>query len=245
MQQFPHAFFFFFFSHILLPFILTTIFYSNHARCWTGFPSDHATCVNSTAVLRSVVVKPWCDNAISTVCGTAVSALANYDHLINLKAFGVPPSRLGSCEVNLLFYEPYPSFPFTYDICVEAFQSITIDCMLIGYGKHAGKNHQAGVRGVVYNENGEDGSAENPMFAALEPTSPGFMVGPPDAYGNISAVDLTHIVPGNVAQFNESCIDKRGTRICQLPDVPYDHASAVSMLLTEATPVPARKRARR
>ncbi|KAI4168223.1 MAG: hypothetical protein LQ343_006551 [Gyalolechia ehrenbergii] len=164
------------------------------------FPSDHATCVNNSAELNDVTVQPYCDNAISTVCNVA-QALAGSFNLRNYKAVGIPPlSGRGACEVNILFFEPRPAFQFNYSTCVEAFQSITIDCMLIGYGKHAGKGHQSGVRGVLYNPEGKDNSSTNPMFSALEAANPGYIVGPPGAYGEIYALDLTRHVPGNVVK---------------------------------------------
>ncbi|KAL8938058.1 MAG: hypothetical protein Q9211_003389 [Gyalolechia sp. 1 TL-2023] len=180
----------------LLP--LALIFLPSIAAEPNIYPSGHATCVNSSAQLDDVTVKPYCDNAVSTVCNTAVEALAGSANLSNFKATGIPPPRgRGACEVNLLFSEPRPTFRFNYSACVEAFQSITIDCMLIGYGKHAGKGHQSGVRGVLYNPEGDDNSSTNPMFSALDATSPGYIVGPPGSYGEIFAVDLTPYVPGN------------------------------------------------
>ncbi|KAL8944517.1 MAG: hypothetical protein Q9216_000427 [Gyalolechia sp. 2 TL-2023] len=162
------------------------------------YPSGFPTCVNNSAELNDVTVQPYCDNAISTVCGTVAEALARSSDLSNYRATGIPPPLgRGSCEVYILFSESQPAFDFNYSICVEAFQSITIDCMLIGYGRHAGKGHQSGVRGVLYNSEGTDNSSTNPVFAALEPTNPGYIVGPPGSYGLISAVDLTEDVPGN------------------------------------------------
>ena len=185
-------------SLYLLSFAFTCI-QSTHAQRHP-YTSDYATCVNSSANLDYVTVKPYCDRAISTVCSTAVSAMDASKNVSNYKAVGGPPNWVGGCEVQLLFLEPRPAFLFDYDICVQGFQSITIDCMLIGYGKHAGKKpgHQSGVRGVVYNMRGNDSSATNPQFSALDAANPGYLVGPPYAYGNISALDLTKNVPGNV-----------------------------------------------
>lgn len=62
--------------------------------------------------------------------------------------------------------------------------------MLIGIGKFAGAGHQAGVKGVVFdNETG---------FSALDSSRPGYLVGPPEYYGDIGAVDLTAHVIGNL-----------------------------------------------
>lgn len=184
--------------------ILLAIFLPFVAADYDIYPSDKATCVNNSAELNDVRVQPYCDNAIATVCGTVIEAIAASSPLSNYRANGVPPpTGRGSCEVNILFLEPFPKFPFDYDTCVEGFQSITIDCMLIGYGKHAGKGHQSGVRGVLYNANGYDNSSTNPIFAALEATSPGYIVGPPDSYGLIYAKDLTSKVPGNAKPRSE------------------------------------------
>ncbi|KAL8720844.1 MAG: hypothetical protein Q9225_002361 [Loekoesia sp. 1 TL-2023] len=183
-------------SSLVLLLVATSLPFT-HARRAT-YPSDYATCVNASADLDPVTVKPYCDNAISTVCSTAVSAIAASSNLSNYKAVGIPPNFIGACEVDLLFFEPRPTFNFTYETCVHGFQSITIDCMLIGYGKHAGDGHQSGVRGVVYDPQGNESSLSNPVFSALEAASPGFLVGAPLSYGNISAEDLTASVPENV-----------------------------------------------
>lgn len=185
------------------------------------YPSDKATCVNNSAQLNDVKVQPYCDNAISTICGTVVETMAASRPLSNYRAHGIPPPfGRGTCEVNILFLEPFPSFPFDYATCVEGFQSITIDCMLIGYGKHAGKGHQSGVRGVLYNANGFDNSSTNPMFSALDRTGPGYIVGPPESYGIIFAKDLTSNVPGNAVIRTASCHNKNGTHVCEMPPAP-------------------------
>ncbi|KAL8840451.1 MAG: hypothetical protein Q9170_001327 [Blastenia crenularia] len=163
----------------------------------TPFQSNAPTCVNSSATLSSVTVQPYCDNPISTICSTVVADIAAAKPLTNYKAVGVPPYAIGACEVTILFFQPWPAPYLTYESCVESFESITIDCMLIGIGKYAGKGHQAGVRGVVFDRSGVDGSASHPQFAALGADSPGFIVGPPFAYGNITATDLTDKVLGN------------------------------------------------
>ncbi|KAI4130900.1 MAG: hypothetical protein LQ338_001497 [Usnochroma carphineum] len=180
------------FSHssLLLFFSITHILSGTRAQ-GANFSSDYPTCANAKSRLLPVIVQPYCDNAIITVCGTVNATLANSSPLDNYKATGT--NRVaGACEVQILFADPRPAFAFDYHKCVQEFESITIDCMLIGVGKWAKKGHQAGVRGVTFDP--------NYGFQALGPSNPGYLVGPPEYYPNESAEDLTAEVPGNAPE---------------------------------------------
>ncbi|KAI4159458.1 MAG: hypothetical protein L6R39_000360 [Caloplaca ligustica] len=183
--MYKHSFFRF---PLLMSFLLVLNISPSALAQSVNFTSDRATCANANANLAPVTVQPYCDNAIIVVCSTVNATLAAGGMLADYKAVG--NNLLSPCEIQILFYEPLPAFTFDYDLCVKDFESITIDCMLIGKGKYAGEGHQAGVRGVVFNP--------GLGFSALHASSPGYLAGPPDYYPVASEpVDLTDTLVGN------------------------------------------------
>ena len=81
---------------------------------------------------------------------------------------------------------------------MKDFQSITIECMLVGSGRFAWEGAQAGVKGITYHADGQDSSVSNPIFTATGAGgSPGYMVGPPSWYGNLSVPDVSSSIPNN------------------------------------------------
>ncbi|KAL8648082.1 MAG: hypothetical protein Q9210_005195 [Variospora velana] len=174
------------FTALLLPFLLPIFLrtQSTHAQI-TIFPSDQPNCANENSSIPFVLVQPNCDDAVSAVCNAMQSRIASNTSLTNLRAIG--NNGWGPCEVRLLFPDPPPQ-GLSFNDCVKGFWTITIDCMLIGKGKEAFKNRQAGVRGVGYEEGNN--------FTAPDPASPGYMAGPPLYYpGEDNAEEVE--VPGN------------------------------------------------
>lgn len=173
----------------------------------TFFPTSEETCAeDATGRLRStnpaplapVTVQPLCDNVISTLCTLTTDPSTPLPDR-GLKATALAPDTdAGACEAHLLFApNTAPPNDWSYDSCIATFQKITIECMLIGTGKHASKGQQAGVLGVMYLATGADSSVENPRFRAEgEGGSPGFMVGPLGWFGNVSVEDVSDRVPG-------------------------------------------------
>ena len=105
----------------------------------------------------------------------------------------------GACQAHfipiVLGWESWDRL--TYDDCVAHFQSITINCMLIAEGRSAKEGFQAGVRNILNITAGEDGLARNSKFKALDGIGPGYTVGPPGYFGNVSAVGLSDKVIEN------------------------------------------------
>ena len=174
-----------------------------------SFPTSEETCVEdltgrlhstNLAGLPYVTVQPLCDNTISTLCALTTDPSAAFPSR-GLKATATNrrgADGVGPCEAHLLFgtNNPRPK-DWSYKNCIAKFQKITVECMLIGVGKHAFESQQAGVLGVAYNAEGEDSSVANPRWrAANDDGSPGFMVGPPGWFGNVSVMDVSDRVPG-------------------------------------------------
>ncbi|KAL9009375.1 MAG: hypothetical protein Q9173_005590 [Seirophora scorigena] len=182
------------FTALLLPFLPSILLPSTvHAQSLNPadvqnitYPADVSTCANKAVRLHLVMVQPNCDMAISTLCSRVNASIASSDALINLRAVG--DIGFGPCEAQILFrdFEPGPS-GYDYDDCVKAFQSITIDCMLISVGKEAAPGKQGGVRAVAFDP------AEN--FTAALTTSPGYLVAQPDYFPQNNTTELE--VPGN------------------------------------------------
>ncbi|KAI4146092.1 MAG: hypothetical protein LQ341_002181 [Variospora aurantia] len=174
------------FMALLLPVLLLIFVRTESANAQiTVFPSDQPTCVNEEVHLAFVLVQPNCDDALIAVCRAMQTRIDNNISLTNFRAIG--NNGWGPCEVRLLFPDPPPQ-DLGYNDCIKGFWSITIDCMLIGKGKEAFKNRQAGVRGVAYEEGNN--------FTASDPASPGYMVGPPNYWpGQEDAEELE--LPGN------------------------------------------------
>ncbi|KAL9594360.1 MAG: hypothetical protein Q9219_007074 [cf. Caloplaca sp. 3 TL-2023] len=160
-----------------------------------------ATLLNSLGALPSlppVTVQPNCDRAISAICNAAHAAIPqppspNFPGLLDYKATGRDDDSNddGACEAHLLFSHGPGSqdlSAFTYDSCVAGFQSITVECMLIGESESAAEGKQAGVRGVAFDFSVAVNGARRWTGAAYDG---GFMVGPKGWAGNIEAVDVS------------------------------------------------------
>lgn len=170
----------------LLLLSIFTLLRPSHAER-TEFPASPATCANANADLPYVIVQPVCDLAISAICNVTVALNANLTSLDRYRA--VTDVGPGSCEAQIIFPEPRPTFIWDSGVCVKAFQDITINCMLLRRKWSAPVGQQAGISGVVFDE--ELG------FSALNTAGPGYLVGPPNYYGDIGAEDLSAFVPGN------------------------------------------------
>ena len=173
-----------------------------------SFPTSEETCIEdptgrlhstNLAGLPYVTVQPLCDNTISTLCAlTTDPSAALPSRGLKATATNSQGTDAGACEAHLLF-EASSLRPkdWNYESCIAKFQKITIECMLIGVGKHAFNGQQAGVLGVLYLPTGKDSSVANPRWrAANDDGSPGFMVGPPGWFGNVSVPDVRDRVPG-------------------------------------------------
>ncbi|KAL8904472.1 MAG: hypothetical protein Q9207_003236 [Kuettlingeria erythrocarpa] len=177
-----------FVSLLLLPILTTLIAFRSVSAERTEFPRSPATCANANADLPYVIVQPLCDTAIEVICNVTVDLNANSSSLDRYRAVG--EYGLGSCEAQIIFPEPRPTFAWDIDTCVKAFQKITINCMLLRRRWSAKEpGQQAGLLGIAFDD--------QLGFSALDATGPGYMVGPPAYYGDIGAVNLTDLVPGN------------------------------------------------
>ncbi len=175
-------------SLLLLPILTILIALRSASAERTEFPASPATCANANADLPYVIVQPLCDTAIGVICNVTVNLYANSSSLDRYRAIG--EYGLGSCEAQIIFPEPRPTFAWDVAKCVEEFQQITINCMLLRRRWSAKEpGQQAGISGVAFDD--ELG------FSALDATGPGYLVGPPSYYGDIGAVNLTDLVPGN------------------------------------------------
>lgn len=123
-----------------------------------------------------------------------------------------------TCEAHIFVNGVNISADFTYDTCVQDFQSITETCMLLDpKGKYAESGKQAGVMRALYSEGGTNGpiytteivggnetevlsyppgaqpagtgTAPNWMLAMQD--NPGYMVGPPGYFGSVFGCDAT------------------------------------------------------
>ncbi len=65
------------------------------------------------------------------------------------------------CQATLITRTPYFTTP--YQTCVERFQPIMVDCMLVAVGAWAGPEQQAGAVNVVVDVEGGDFSRWGPM----------------------------------------------------------------------------------
>ncbi|KAL8909857.1 MAG: hypothetical protein Q9171_004844 [Xanthocarpia ochracea] len=160
------------------------------------YSREEETCVSSNDTLFNIFgytptvnVQPNCDNAIHAVCSLfSIQAPKNYATYTATAPNSDDPE---ACQVHLVGYGLTNNLPINYTSCVEGFQSITIDCMLLNYGKYAIENLQAGVRGVYIEP------PQNVSNGFLTPTdvtitapgllSPGFLVGPPAYFGDVRA----------------------------------------------------------
>ncbi|KAI4184104.1 MAG: hypothetical protein LQ346_006165 [Caloplaca aetnensis] len=175
-------------SLLLLPILTTLIALRSASAERTEFPASPATCANSNADLPYVIVQPLCDSAIAVICNVTVDRYTNSSSLDRYRAVG--EVAIGACEAQIIFPEPRPTFTWDVNTCVKAFQEITINCMLLRRRWSAKEpGQQAGISGLAFDD--------QLGFSALDATGPGYLVGPPTYYGDIGAVNLTDLVPGN------------------------------------------------
>lgn len=171
------------------------------------FVRGNSTCVSENAQLydtfgktASVKVQPNCDIAINALCSLAPlkdppMVYATYTAIGPNNSADDPEA----CQAHLVGLGRSNLLEFDYASCVQGFQNITIDCMLLNYGRGAKKGLQAGVRGVLIefpplpangSKAGEKGFVA-PKNVSIHPNpilDPGFLVGPPGYFGNVSAI---------------------------------------------------------
>lgn len=102
---------------------------------------------------------------------------------------------VNTCEAHIRFTQNFLTDELTYDSCINAFQSITVECMKIGSGKYAKEGRQAGVLNMIYDPNGAPGCSGNPIMKSSNSYNlePGYTVGPPGFFGDICGVDPTEV----------------------------------------------------
>lgn len=169
---------------------------------YTFYSRTNSTCVkDDTLILLDsfhetygiIKVQPNCDDAINAVCSQAL--IAPPQNKATYTATAPNPSDPEACQVHLVGLGTANKLPTTYETCVEGFQSITIDCMLLGYGRSAEKGVQAGVRGVYVSSELPAVSgpgyltAKNISITADSLQGPGFLVGPPGYFGDVSVLN--------------------------------------------------------
>ncbi|KAI4281559.1 MAG: hypothetical protein L6R38_003606 [Xanthoria sp. 2 TBL-2021] len=171
------------------------------------FLRGNSTCVSESAPLydtfgktASVKVQPNCDIAINALCSLAPlkdppMVYATYTAIGPNNSAADPEA----CQAHLVGLGKSNLLEFNYATCIQGFQNITIDCMLLNYGKRAKKGMQAGVRGVLIefpplpangSKVGEEGFLP-PKNVSIHPNpilDPGFLVGPPGYFGDVSAI---------------------------------------------------------
>ena len=172
------------------------------------YSREESTCVSSNDALfdifgytPAVNVQPNCDNAIHAVCSLfSIQPQKNYATYTAAAPVSTDPE---ACQVHLVGFGTSNNLPLNYTSCVEGFQSITIECMLLGVGKYAEETLQAGVRGVYIEppqnvpKAGEDGFV-TPTDVSITGNgllSPGFLVGPPGYFGEVRAPIGKVLVP--------------------------------------------------
>ena len=168
----------------------------------TRYPRDVATCVNGDDRLFPffgyadfVLVQPNCDVAIDALCAQVPLGVIDTPYATFVATAGTNDTDPTSddtpdpCQAHLVGLGENNLLKLAdYDTCVQGFQNITIDCMLLNYGAHAIKGMQAGVKGVQI-EFPDPANASLPddiKIRSIGLLDPGFLVGPPGYFGNVS-----------------------------------------------------------
>ncbi|KAL8853116.1 MAG: hypothetical protein Q9221_001998 [Calogaya cf. arnoldii] len=170
-----------------------------------AYRRGNSTCVSADIRLSSafgetanVKVQPNCDVAIDALCSlnARTDPVTNYDTYTAIGPNNTAADP-GACQAHLVGLGRSNSLKYqTYAQCVQGFQNITIDCMLIGTGRDAKRGAQAGVRGVtiVYPGNTE---APRPKELLKDPPiyingllDAGFLVGPPGYFGAVNTNEM-------------------------------------------------------
>ncbi|CAO1603320.1 hypothetical protein XANCAGTX0491_006908 [Xanthoria calcicola] len=171
------------------------------------FARENSTCVSENQQLydtfgdtATVKVQPNCDVAINALCSLAP---LKDPPMVYATYTAIGPNNTAddpdACQAYLVGLGRSNLLEYNYDTCVQGFQNITIDCMLVGYGNRARRRRQAGVRGVLIEfpplpANGSkpgDAGFVAPRNVSIHPNpllDPGFLVGPPGYFGDVSAI---------------------------------------------------------
>ncbi|KAL6721969.1 hypothetical protein ACLMJK_001074 [Lecanora helva] len=158
---------------------------------WPTCGNDHTMTDLNMWTTIDVNVRPDCDTVIDSICSAAVKEASRPGQMRSLTA------KSGTCQGFILFSQRTLADPLDYDICVGNFQSITKTCMLIGEGKnYASDKHQAGVQNVFHNPKQTPPSTYTWTAATNWNLYPGYMMGPPGYFGDISnVIDAGSIKP--------------------------------------------------
>ncbi|KAL8898658.1 MAG: hypothetical protein Q9192_001960 [Flavoplaca navasiana] len=168
----------------------------------TQYPRDVATCVSADDRLYPyfgdtgfVLVQPNCDVAIDALCAQVPLGIIDLPYASFVATAGTNDTDPTSddtpdtCQAHLVGLGENNLLKLAdYDTCVRGFQNITIDCMLLDYGEHAKRGMQAGVKGVQI-EFPDPANASLPddvKIRSIGLLDPGFLVGPPGYFGNVS-----------------------------------------------------------
>ncbi|KAL9001446.1 MAG: hypothetical protein Q9169_000021 [Polycauliona sp. 2 TL-2023] len=195
---------------VSLAFATLSLGQANPSTEATIYSRDIATCAaNDTKISNTfgeteyVLVQPNCDAAIDAVCRGAPLLMANISYATYTATASSRQTRPDSdddpepCQVHLVGLGTSNLLRLTYATCVAGFQNITVNCMLLNYGAYAKRGAQAGVKGVQISypsppqgapEPGDEGfKAPTDVFIrSLGLLDPGFLVGPPGYFGNVS-----------------------------------------------------------
>lgn len=173
---------------VLLPLVL--------ALRRTQYPTEYPRCANDKARMKAffgetsnVIVQPYCDNAVNDICNHISSP--NNTNAATYTATSSPFNNgTDGCQVYLLVASTTP-----YEICVERFQQITVDCMLTGVGRWAKSGSQAGAMNAFVDNDGvftQGGELKYRRWGNINTTAgPGYLAGPPGYFRAINASDVS------------------------------------------------------
>ncbi|KAL8788576.1 MAG: hypothetical protein Q9213_001649 [Squamulea squamosa] len=140
-----------------------------------------------------VIVQPHCDDAINATCSSFLTEpRQTYASYVATAPNNTDP---GACQTHLVGFGSANNIGLNYTSCVQGFQSITIDCMLLGVGKYAQRTRQAGVRGVYIT---------TPAAGLPKPGEEGF------SPKNVSITAPRDELAGVLNRFNLLMVDVRG-----------------------------------
>ena len=189
---------------------------------WPTCQNDQTLQYINSSFTPDVTVQPDCDNAIDLVCRAANKQGNSGGFLYDMT------STIGTCQAHIVLtdYDGHVSVPsgFTYDSCVQSFQQITTQCMLLDpKGKYASKGQQAGVLNTYYKTGGTNGAwywssdgtgSATPSPGAVVGPQPagvpdqtrrwttkntaGYMVGPEGQFGDVFGCDASKILNSGV-----------------------------------------------
>ncbi|KAL8670880.1 MAG: hypothetical protein Q9168_004611 [Polycauliona sp. 1 TL-2023] len=171
----------------------------------TGCVKTDAQMSNTFGSTATVKVQPNCDAAIDAVCGQVPLGFVNKPAYATYKATAgsndIHPGTKDApeaCEVHLVGVGSADLLRLSYTTCVQGFQNITVNCMLLNYGAQAQKGKQAGVRGVTIAyppapnaTSPQPGSSDyvpptDVAIGKIPLLAPGFLAGPPGYFGDVN-----------------------------------------------------------